>query len=166
MARQPSEATTRRNVQQAREQAQEQTAKSVEANSGLKAPTGSQVKSAQQEGVTEAIKENAKDTYNYLTDGALPGAEPGRQFFGSSDIMQFEPLLSLGVEDFEARVAEDAETPVPEEKVAGLLGLERAGQNRTPYVQAMMRRLKVSSPYEVTSAGPGYTNDVQPITRL
>lgn len=158
--------TAARNVAQSRKQAQEETAKAVEASSGLKAPTGSQLASAQQEGVAEAIKENAKDTYNYLTDGALPGAEPARQWPGRSDIMQYAGLIDLGADDFAARIAENADDPVPEEKVAGLLELERSGQNRTPYVQAMMKRLKVKSPYEVTSAGPGYTNDVQPITKL
>lgn len=158
--------TTTKNVQASRKQAQEQTAKAVEASSGLKAPTGAQLASAQQEGVAEAIKENAKDTYNYLTDGALPGAEPGRQFFGKSDIMQYAGLIDLGLEDFEARVDEKAEQPIPEEKVAGLLELERSGQNRAAYCQAMMKRLKIKSPYEVTAAGPGYMNDVKPVINL
>lgn len=158
--------STARNVAESRKQAQEETAKAVEASSGIKAPTSAQLASAQQEGVAEAIKENAKDTYNYLTDGALPGAEPGRQFFGKSDIMQYAGLIDLGIEEFTARVAEKADDVVPEEKVAGLLELERSGQNRTLYVQAMMKRLKIKSPYEVTSAGPDYTNDVQPVTKL
>ena len=154
------------NVAASRKQAQEQTAEAVEANSGLKAPTGAKLGDAQAEGVTEAIKENAKDTYNYLTDGQQLGAEPARQFFGKSDIMQFEPFLALGVEAFEAAVADRADDPIPEEKVAGLLELERSGQNRTPYVKAMCRRLKVKSPYEVTAAGPGYTNPVQLLDTL
>jgi hypothetical protein len=132
----------------------------------LKAPTPSQTTSAQQEGIKEAIKESAKDTYKALTDGNLPGDPPARQFLGMDDIMQFEPLLDLGVKEFEARIAEDSDAPVAEEKVAGLLSLERAGRNRTPYVKAMIKRLGVDSPTEVTNAGPGYTNDVHPITEL
>lgn len=158
--------TAAKNVADSRHQAQEQTAEAVEANSGLKAPSAAQIAKAQAEGIADALKEDAKNTYRYLTDGANPGADPGRQFFGKSDIMQFAGLIDLGIEDFEARVAESADDPVPEEKVAGLLELERSGQNRTPYVQAMMKRLKVKSPYEVTAAGPGYTNDVNPVTRF
>jgi hypothetical protein len=157
---------TQKAVEQGRDQAAKQTKASVEANSGLKVPGGGAVASAQAEGVKEAIKEKAKDTYNALTDGNLPGEVATRQFTGMDDIMRFEPLLDLGVEEFTARVAENSDAPVPEEKVAGLLSLERAGRNRTPYVQAMCKRLKVKSPTEVTNAGPGYTNDVHPITEL
>lgn len=148
--------------------AAKQTAKSVEANSALKAPTPSQVAAAQAEGVKEAVKESAKDTYKALTDGNLPGEPPVRQFTGMDDIMRFEPLLDLGVNEFENRIAEEPKggEPLPEEKVAGLLSLERAGRNRTPYVKAMCERLDIKSPYEVTNAGPGYTNDVHPVTEL
>lgn len=163
-------ATTKKDAKPAvastRKAAQKQTAETVEANSTLKAPTAAKIASAQAEGVVDAIKEKAKDQYDALTDGNLPGAPPARQFLGMDDIMGFEPLLDLGVSDFESRVAEDSDAPVPEEKVAGLLSLERAGRNRTPYVKAMCKRLGVDSPYEVTNAGPGYTNDVHPVTEL
>ena len=112
-------------------------------------------------------KEAAKDSYRYATDGNLPG-EPsgGPRWPGKSEVMQFAHLLGLGIEEFEAAIADDADVLVAEDKVAGLMELERSGQNRTPYVKALMKRLGVSSPYEVTAAGPGYTNDVQPVTQL
>lgn len=155
-----------RGVEQTREQAAKQTAETVEANSGLSMPSGSELAKAQSEGALEAAKESGKEAYEALTDGNLPGSTPARQYIGMDDIMQFEPLLDLDPEAFEARIAEDSDTPVPEEKVAGLLSLERAGRNRTPYVKAMCERLAVESPYEVTNAGPGYTNDQTPVTRF
>lgn len=160
---------TKSAVAASRRRAAKQTAEAVEDNSALKAPTAGQTAAAQAEGVKEAIKESAKDTYEALTDGNLPGEPPARQFTGMDDIMRFEPLLDLGVAEFEDRIGDEPAAnavPIPEEKVAGLLSLERAGRNRTPYVQAMCKRLGVKSPTEVTNAGPGYTNDVHPITEL
>lgn len=138
-------------------------------NTGLAAPSVSDVQKARNEGVTEAIKENAKDAYNYATDGQLPGEPPEHQYHGASDIMQFADILTLGIEEFEDRIAEKADDPIPEEKVVGLLRLERNGQNRTAYVKALMRRLDLKSKedlYRVSPGGPDYTNDTTPITKL
>lgn len=134
--------------------------------SDIPQPTAAELAKARKEGALEAAREAGKDTYKYLTDGNLPGEGSGPKYLGMDDIMQFEPLLDLGIDAFAAAIADTAEPGVPEEKVAGLLSLERAGRNRTPYVQAMCERLGVDSPYEVTNAGPGYTNDVTPITEL
>jgi hypothetical protein len=152
------------NIKAAREQSIKQTAEAVEANSGLAAPTGGALKSAQQEGIVEAVKESAKDTYKALTDGALPGAPPARQFTGMDEVMQYAGILDLGVDQFRERIEQGG--PVPEEKVAGLLSLERAGRNRTIYVKALMDRLGIDHPREVTSAGPDYTQDETPISQL
>lgn len=141
-----------------------ETVKETAERTGIAAPSTSAVKKARSEGVTEAIKEDAKEAYEYAADGALPGAPPARQFTGRSEIMMYAPMIDLGLEAFEAAIAEDADAPIPEEKVAGLLELERSGQNRTPYVEALCKRLKIKSPLEVTTAGPGYTNDVSSIT--
>jgi hypothetical protein len=129
----------------------------------------SQRKAAQRKGVEQAAVEQSKDAAK-ANDGMLPG-EPdnSKQWHGKDDIMQWEGLLDLAPDAFDAAIAEKVEAPsvpVPEEKVAGLLGLERAGRNRTTYVQSMCKRLKVKSPYEVTNAGPAYTNDETPVTAL
>lgn len=158
--------TARKNLEAARDAAAEQERQALEQNSALTGLTAEEKAEAQKEGIRERVKQQAGDVYQALTDGNLPGAPPSRQFLGKDDIMQYEPLLSLGVDEFKARIAENSDAPVPEEKVAGLLELERSGQNRTDYVQAMCKRLKVKSPYEVTNAGPGYTNDTTPVTRL
>lgn len=153
-------------IEQGKDAAAEQTAKAVAANSALPELSASDVEEAQKEGMKEAAKEAAKDTYQYLTDGNLPGDPPARQFNGMHDIMQYEPLLSLDPAAFADAIKAKADGAVPEEKVAGLLELERSGQNRTPYVQAMCKRLGVKSPFEVTNAGPGFTNDLTPVTAL
>lgn len=136
----------------------------IEANSGLTAPTPAQKAQAQQEGAKEAIKEAAADTYRSLTDGVLPGAPPAAQYHGSDEIMQYAGILDLSPEAFAEKLEKGG--PVPEEKVAGLLKLERAGQNRTFYVQTLCKRLGIKDPRDVTDAGPGYTNDETPVTAL
>ncbi|QPQ55592.1 hypothetical protein IC614_03040 [Allosphingosinicella flava] len=152
------------------------TAKKSETGVNLKdnAPEGYDLSEAEKakartEGAKDAEKEAAKDTYRYLTDGQLPGDPPKHQYFGADDIMQFEPLLGLGVEAFEDAVDAKADNPIPEEKAAGLLRLERNGQNRTAYVKALMKRLGLKTKeelYAVSPGGPDYTNDVTPITKL
>lgn len=159
-----SKDTAAKNVADSRKAAAAQSADAVEANSGLHAPSGARLAKAQAEGVADAVRENAKDTYQALTDGNLPGDPPARQFTGMDDIQQYAGILDLDLDAFRDRVEKGGS--LPEEKVAGLLSLERAGRNRTPYVQALMARLGVKSPREVTIAGPGYTNDIHPISEL
>lgn len=143
-----------------------ETAKEGAERTGLAAPSLSQVEKARAEGVTEAIKEQAKDSYKYATDGQQPGdPAKARQWTGHDDIMLYEPNLRLGVDEFTAVIAEDADAPIPAEKVYGLLALERNGQNRTDYVRAMMKRLDLKAD-ELPGGGPGYTNDTTPISAL
>lgn len=82
------------------------------------------------------------------------------------DIMRWEHLLGLDLVAFEAAIDEKAEPAVPESKVAGLIELERSGKNRKQYCDVLTKRLGVSSVYEVTSAGPGYMNEVAPIIAI
>lgn len=133
---------------------------------GLPNVSKAELDKAKRDGILDAAKEQAKDSFKYLTDGNLPSPASGPSYPGSDDIMQWEPLLRLGVDDFKARIADAKDNPVPEEKVAGLLKLERAGQNRTDYVKALVARLGIKSPYEVTDAGPDYTNDMTPVSKL
>lgn len=156
--------------------ASEQAAATTDAKIGAAKAVGVDVSTgdltrARKEGAMQAEKEAAKDSYRYATDGNLAGDpdDAPRQFTGYDDIMQFEPILRLDVEAFEDAVSEKPAAPtavlIPEEKVYGLLALERNGQNRTPYVQACMKRLKLKA-NELPGGGPGYTNDVQPLSKL
>lgn len=126
-----------------------------------------EIAKARKEGALEAERKAAKDSYTYATDGNLPGdpEDAPRQFPGYDEIMQWAPMLGLGPDEFEAAIQADADVPVPDSKVYGLLALERNGQNRTPYVKAVIKRLKLK-PNEIPGGGPGYTNDVHPISEL
>lgn len=144
------------------------TAKAGAENAGLGEPSVGEVEKARNEGVVEAIRENAKDAYNYATDGQLPGEPATRHFTGHDEIMLYEGNLRLGIEEFTALISAEGPkngAPLPEEKVYGLLALERNGQNRTDYVKAMMKRLDLKS-NELPGGGPGYTNDTTNITAL
>jgi hypothetical protein len=91
---------------------------------------------------------------------------PRRQFTGYDEIQMYAGLLDLGLDGFIAAIDEDAPVPVPEEKVYGLLALERNGQNRTEYVKAAIARLGLTKDDPLPGGGPGYTNDVHPVSDL
>lgn len=141
----------------------------TESNLPKGAPKGmelsdAEVTKARSEGAKEAVKETAKDAYIAATDGEQAGDVTGEKYPGSEDIQLWAHWVEMPVAEFEKAVAD--KDRIADEKVAGLLKLERAGQNRTPYVKALCKRLKVKSPYEVTSAGPDYTNDVTNVSKL
>jgi len=144
-----------------------QTEKRVAEAAGTKPLTEAEIAAAQKEGAKEDIKEAAKESHRFLTDGNLANVDGGqRQWPGSDEVMQYAGLLDLSADDLAERIDAKADRPIPEEKVAGLLALERAGQNRTDHVKLLCARLGVKSPYEVTNAGPGYTNDTTPVTAI
>lgn len=110
----------------------------------------------------DAVKEEAR-----LSTGTESDAESASlKYHGSDEIMQFEPILDLAPDAFEAAIAEDADHPLPENKIYGLLALERNGKNRTPYVQAAIKRLGLKEGDALPGGGPGYTNDVSSTSKL
>lgn len=123
---------------------------------------------ATKQGLKDAVAEKTKIAQAEF-DG-LPGEPPSEQYHGWDEIQQWANLLDLGNEAFEEKIglAAGKEGSVPDEKVYGLLALERNGQNRTPYVKAMVKRLglKVKDAADLPGGGPGYTNDVTNITSL
>lgn len=163
-----AKATTSRKATAAKTNAKASAEQKVDAAKtvGVKVSAG-EIAKARKDGAIEAEKQAGKDSYAYATDGNLPGDpdDAPRQFIGYDDIQQYAGLLGQGPEQFETTIAEDAPVPIPEEKVYGLLALERNGQNRTPYVQAMMKRLNLKA-NELPGGGPAYTNDVRPVTEL
>jgi hypothetical protein len=120
---------------------------------------------AEKEGVKAAVAQSAQT--NFSTRSATENVDPeGDRWPDRSDIMQFESFLDLDGDAFVDAIALKKENGIAESKVAGLLGLERAGRNRTFHVEAMMKRLGVKDVYEVTNAGPGYTNDTTPMKKF
>lgn len=132
---------------------------------GLKL-SDAEIAAARKDGAKEDVKDAAKDVHRALTDGNLPGEPPARSWHGSDEIQPWAYILDLGVDAFEEKVAKSNKTdPVPDEKVYGLLALERNGLNRTPYVKAAMKRLGLKAG-ELPGGGPAYTNDLTSITDL
>jgi hypothetical protein len=119
---------------------------------------------AEKEGVKAAFSQSAQT--NFSTRSATESESTGDRWPDRSEIQPWAHMLDLGEDEFVKAIDAKADVPVPEGKVAGLLGLERSGKNRTGYVKAMMDRLGVDDVYEVTSAGPGHTNDTTPINKL
>jgi len=131
-------------------------------------PTEAEIAAAKKEGVLDAVREGqtTQDIDN------LKGEEPqGDRYIGKDEIMQWAHYVDFDLDALKAALDPKADNAIPDNKVAGLLGLERGGKNRTDFVQAYMDRLRIAnpklkSPYEVTSAGPAYTNDVTSVTKL
>lgn len=125
----------------------------------------------------EGMKENIRDAHRFIdpNDEKMKGAPAKRDMrAGIVDTVKLEPVLKLAPEAFADAISGDEDRakkagyskPFGEEDAKGLLALERAGQNRTQYVRPLMERLGVDSPYEVTDAGPPYTNDQTSVTNL
>lgn len=121
---------------------------------------------AEKEGVKEAIKQSAQTNFATKSATESPDTSAAEKWPSRHEIMQYAHVVDLGLDAFKTAVAGDAESTIPEDKIAGLLELERSGKNRTEYVKALCERLGVSSPYEVTNAGPAFTNDVTAISQI
>lgn len=144
-----------------------ETEKRAAENSALPALSAAELDAARKEGAKEDVKETAKDQHRALTDGNLPGAPPQHQFTGSDEIMQYAHLIALPLEELKRVIDPETSYGIPEEKIAGLLKLERNGQNRTDYVKALLDRLPIDHVRDLPGAGgPDYTNDTTPITAL
>jgi hypothetical protein len=121
---------------------------------------------ARHEGAVEAEKESAKQAVSLSTGTETNETQPDPHL-GSDEIMMWSHIPELGLEAFTAAIAEDAEHPIPENKIAGIYKLERNGKNRTPYVQALRKRLGLKKGEDVPGAGgPDYTNDVSAVSAL
>lgn len=130
-------------------------------------PTASEIKAAEKEGVLDKVRES--QTTQGINQAPIAGS--GDPYVGKDEIMPWAYMVDLGLDELKAALDPDADSAIPDNKVAGLLGLERGGKNRTDFVKAYMDRLKIanpklSSPYDVTPAGPPYTNDVTSVTKL
>ena len=69
-------------------------------------------------------------------------------------------ILDLAPDQLKERLDSDDHIALSQGQVAGLLEVERSGKNRADIVQVLVDWLGITSPYEVTDAGPNYTNVV------
>lgn len=109
----------------------------------------------------EALEQEARlSTGNETDDVTLT------KWHGADEIAQYSHLIEGGIAALEKAI--DKKDGIPEEKVAGLLILERNGQNRTEYVRLLKKRLGIKDlAKELPQAGgPDYTNDVTKVTDL
>lgn len=119
--------------------------------------------------VNEVAKDLAKDAVKaeaQLSTGNESDVIETNRWLGSDEMNGWEDYLDHSPEQLTKEVAKDG--PVPEEKVAGLLILERNGRNRTEYVKLLMKRLGIKDlTKELPQAGgPGYTNDTTNLSEL
>jgi hypothetical protein len=122
-------------------------------------------KAAEKDGLKQAVTDAAVREAAQSPDGASlhrgGGPEPtGKaRYPGMSETVAIRHLVDLPIEGLAEAIDEKVERPLTETQIAGLLEVERSGKNRTDYVKLLMKRLKVESPYDVTDAGPPFTND-------
>lgn len=130
-----------------------------------------EIEAAKRDGVKDAIADGmtgalAADTGTKAPDDAVLDAQKWRV---RPDLQStfLAPLLDLGLDELKDRLTDEKhDFFIPFEEAKGLLHLERSAQNRTEYVGLLMKVIGVDDPYKVTSAGPGFTNDVTATTKL
>lgn len=131
-------------------------------------PSEAELAAAKKEGILDAVREG-QTTQDI--DSIKGDAPTGEKYLGQHEIMQWAHYVDFDLDALKAALDPKADNTIPDNKVAGLLGLERGGKNRTAFVQAYMDRLRIAnpglkSPYDVTPAGPPFTNDVSNVTKL
>lgn len=77
------------------------------------------------------------------------------------DVFLLQDMLELDPDALaKALKGEDGAAAPSLGQVAGLVEVERSGKNRTDIVKVLCDHLGIDTPYEVTDAGPNYTNRV------
>lgn len=110
----------------------------------------------------DALKQEARESTG--TEGEVdPRAS---KWLGADEIQMYAHLVEGGIGALEKAI--DPKEGIPEEKVAGLLILERNGQNRTEFVKLLMKRLGIKDLVKELpqAGGPDYTNDTTPLSKL
>lgn len=131
----------------------------------------SEVQEAKKDGALEAVREggHAAVLADTGTTGDQDAVAEAQRLRVSPDLHSttIAPLLDLPLETLVQRLSNDkVQGHIDFETAKGLLHLERSGQNRTEYVKALMHRIGVKDPRDVTTAGPGFTNDVTALNHL
>lgn len=131
----------------------------------------SEIEDAKKDGALEYVKEGGRGAMaaDTGTTGDIEDAAERNNLRVAPDLNTtfLAPLLDLPIDTLVKRLTNDkVEGFIGFEEAKGLLALERSGKNRTGHIKAMMKRLGVKSPFEVTDAGPPYTNDSTNVTDL
>lgn len=120
-----------------------------------------EVVKAKKEGALEAVKESAKQQFK-STDGIAVMDDPEPGIVPTYNVFHLQDMVDLDTDVLTKALdgKQDGYPALSDGQIAGLLEVERSGENRTEVVEVLCKRLGIKSPYEVTSAGPAYTNDV------
>lgn len=121
---------------------------------------------AQKEAATELAKEALQKEARASTGTESEVDPDSNRWLGSDEIQMHAHLLEGGIGALEKAI--DKKEGIPEEKVAGLLILERNGQNRTEFVKLLKTRLGIKDIRKELpmAGGPDYTNDTTNLSDL
>lgn len=116
---------------------------------------------AKKDGVLGAISDAAGKQF-LATDGNLAQEDAPRVIQGTGNVFHLAHILEYMPDRLAKVVAGkvEGEPALSEGQIASLLEVERSGKNRTDIVKVLCDQLGVKSPYEVTGAGPAWTNPV------
>lgn len=121
--------------------------------------TKSDVEKAKKEGALQAVRESAATRFRQSDGIAQTDPEPGPS--ATYDVFHLQHLVDMDPDALKAELDGKGTGPaLSDGQIGGLLEVERSGKNRTDIVEVLCKRLGVKSPYEVTDAGPAFTNDV------
>lgn len=136
-------------------------------NEAFPEPSKAEIINARADGVLDAIKESTKDAYKAGANETTgnPDLAPQRIVM-DKEVFTIQHLVDGGVDALNEAIDPKKPNPLSEGKIAGLLEVERSGKNRTDVVRALCVRLGVKSPREVTDAGPAWTQDTTPVSKV
>ena len=120
------------------------------------------VAEAKLEGALDAVREGAKLRFK-ATDGVGVTSDPEPGVQATYDVFHLQYLVDLDPDALKAALEGEKGQPslgISQSQVAGLIEVERSGKNRTDIVKVLCDYLGLKTPYEVTNAGPNYTNRV------
>lgn len=136
--------------------------KGIKTDETLPDLSASDVAAAKKEGALDAVREGAEQRFK-STDG-VGVTEPiddrpqaTYDVFHLAYLLELDPALLKKVANGTAGVGYPS---ITDGQKGGLLETERSGKNRTDVVKVLCDALGLKSPYEVTDAGPNFTNDV------
>lgn len=122
--------------------------------------TKKDVEQAKKEGVMEAVREGAKARFR-STDGVATTEPASDTPQATYNIFHLQDRLEMEPDALKDWLNGKGGEAVPSlGQVGGLLEAERSGKNRTDVVEVLCKHLGAKTPYEITDAGPAYTNDV------
>ena len=118
------------------------------------------IDAAKEAGALDAVREAAKAQFQ-ATDGVAVTSDPVG-ITPTYDIFHLQDMLEMDPKALKAALEGKGDGAfVPSlGQTAGLLEAERSGKNRSDVVDTLCAHLGIKSPYEVTDAGPNYTNVV------